>query len=402
MRHFGHLAEDVRGRLFLEQPRAFTARSEPAVLATALGGTLYSPATRPALAADIRKLAGRGVVSMVLCLEDAIADHEVDAGERNLVEQLNDLVKDFTNCTQSHPLLFIRVRAAAQILDLAERLGPAVELLSGFVLPKFTPANGGEYLAALAAAEAATGRRLFAMPVLESPELAHLETRREQLFGIADLLADQRERVLAVRLGVTDLCSAYGLRRSPDLTAYDVALVAAVIGDVVNVLGRADGTGYTVTGPVWEYFPVQERMFKPQLRRTPFGFDGGGGGGGALRASGEEVRRRIIEHDLDGLIREVELDRANGLLGKTCIHPSHVPAVHALSVVTHEEYCDARDILRQEQGGGGVLRSAYTNKMNEARPHRAWAERVLLRAEVFGVAREDVSFAELLSACLCG
>ncbi|MFF3003991.1 HpcH/HpaI aldolase/citrate lyase family protein [Kitasatospora sp. NPDC057940] len=397
MRHFGHLADDVRGRLFLEPPRPFTARSEAAVLATALGGTLYSPATRPALAADIRKQAARGVVSMVLCLEDAIADHEVDAGERNLIEQLNDLVRDFTDCAQGHPLLFIRVRAASQILDLAQRLGPAVELLSGFVLPKFTTETGGAYLAALAAAEAATGRRLFAMPVLESPELAHLETRRQQLFGIADLLAGHRERVLAVRLGVTDLCSAYGLRRSPDLTAYDVALVSAVIGDVVNVLGRADGTGYTVTGPVWEYFPVQERMFKPQLRRTPFAE-----APGTARASGEEVRRRIIEHDLDGLIREVELDRANGLLGKTCIHPSHVPAVHALSVVTHEEYCDARDILRQEQDGGGVLRSAYTNKMNEARPHRAWAERVLLRAEVFGVAREDVSFADLLSACLCG
>ncbi|MFE3503406.1 HpcH/HpaI aldolase/citrate lyase family protein [Kitasatospora sp. NPDC059160] len=397
MRHFGHLADDVRARLFLEQPRTFTAGSEPAVLATALGGTLYSPATRPALAADIRKLAGQGVVSMVLCLEDAIADHEVDAGERNLIEQLSDLVNDFTDCAQDHPLLFIRVRTAEQILDLAERLGPAAGLLSGFVLPKFTPETGGAYLAALAAAEAATGRRLFAMPVLETPELAHLETRREQLFGIAGLLAEHRDRVLAVRLGVTDLCSAYGLRRSPDLTAYDVALVAAVIGDVVNVLGRADGTGYTVTGPVWEYFPVQERMFKPQLRRTPFAATAG-----TARASGEEVRRRIIEHDLDGLIREVELDRANGLLGKTCIHPSHVPAVHALSVVTHEEYCDARDILRQEQDGGGVLRSAYTNKMNEARPHRAWAERVLLRAEVFGVAREDVSFAELLSACLCG
>ncbi|MER6300923.1 HpcH/HpaI aldolase/citrate lyase family protein [Kitasatospora sp. NPDC001539] len=397
MRHFGHLAHDVRGRLFLEQPRSFTADSGPAVLATALGGTLYSPATRPALAADIRKQAARGVVSMVLCLEDAIADHEVDAGERNLIDQLTDLVKDFTDCAQDHPLLFIRVRTAAQILDLAERLGPAVSVLSGFVLPKFTPATGGAYLAALAAAEAATGRRLFAMPVLESPELAHLETRRAQLHGLAELLARHRERVLAVRLGVTDLCSAYGLRRSPDLTAYDVALVSSVIGDVVNVLGRADGTGYTVTGPVWEYFPVQERMFKPQLRRTPFTATGGTAG-----ASGEEVRRRIIEHDLDGLIREVELDRANGLLGKTCIHPSHVPAVHALSVVTHEEYCDARDILRQEQDGGGVLRSAYTNKMNESRPHRAWAERVLLRAEVFGVAREDVSFAELLSACLCG
>ncbi|MFF1906859.1 HpcH/HpaI aldolase/citrate lyase family protein [Kitasatospora sp. NPDC058218] len=445
MRHFGHLADDVRGRLFLEQPRAFSAESDAAVLATALGATLYSPATRPTLGTDIRKQAGRGVVSMVLCLEDAIADHEVTAAEANLVVQLGELfdelhgacrgdasgaargelrdeqrargevraeapggwlgevrgvaseparaVETFTDCAQDLPLLFIRVRAASQITDLADRLGPAIGLLTGFVLPKFTDESGGDFLEALADAEAATGRRLFAMPVLESPELAHLETRREQLFGIARLLDKYRGRVLAVRLGVTDLCSAYGLRRSADLTAYDVALVAAVIGDVVNVLGRADGTGFTVTGPVWEYFPVQERMFKPQLRRTPFA---------EAEPSGEAVRQRIIEHDLDGLIREIELDRANGLLGKTCIHPSHVPAVHALSVVTHEEYSDARDILDQERGGGGVLRSAYTNKMNEAKPHRAWAERVMLRAEVFGVAREDVSFAELLSACLCG
>ncbi|MFD7412686.1 HpcH/HpaI aldolase/citrate lyase family protein [Kitasatospora purpeofusca] len=418
MRHFGHLAEDVRDRLFLSAPGEFTADSAAEVLATALGATLYSPATRPTLRTDIRKQAAQGVVSMVLCLEDAIADHEVPDAEANLVARLGELWAEVTEsagsgvtegvgaavtegvgpggistvCAQDLPLLFVRVRTPAQLTDLAGRLGPAIGLLTGFVLPKFTEDTGGDFLEALAAAEAATGHRLFAMPVLESPELAHLETRRDQLFGIARLLDKYRERVLAVRLGVTDLCSAYGLRRSPDLTAYDVALVASVIGDVVNVLGRADGTGFTVTGPVWEYFPVQERMFKPQLRRTPFA---------EAEPSREAVRRQIIEHDLDGLIREIELDRANGLLGKTCIHPSHVPAVHALSVVTHEEYSDAHDILQQERGGGGVLRSAYTNKMNEAKPHRAWAERVLLRAEVFGVAREDVSFAELLSACLC-
>ncbi|WP_033824155.1 HpcH/HpaI aldolase/citrate lyase family protein [Kitasatospora sp. MBT63] len=389
MRHFGHLAEDVRGRLFLRQPAVFDRTADAAVLATALGATLYSPATRPTLAADIRKQAGRGVVSMVLCLEDAIADHEVPAAEGNLVAQLAELAED---PGQELPLLFVRVRAAAQITDLTARLGAAAALLTGFVVPKFTEESGTAFLEALTEAEAACGRRLFAMPVLESPELAHLESRRDTLFGVARLLEKYRERILAVRLGVTDLCSAYGLRRSPDLTAYDVALVAGVIGDVVNVLGRADGSGFTVTGPVWEYFPVQERIFKPQLRRTPFA---------EAHPPAEGLRQQIIEHDLDGLIREIELDRANGLLGKTCIHPSHVPAVHALSVVTHEEYSDAQDILQQSLGGGGVLRSAYTNKMNEAKPHRAWAERVLLRAEVFGVAREEVSFAELLSACLC-
>ncbi|KDN85814.1 HpcH/HpaI aldolase/citrate lyase family protein [Kitasatospora cheerisanensis] len=390
MRHFGHLADDVRSRLFHEQPAAFDRDSPADVLATALGATLYSPATRPTLAGDIRKQAARGVVSMVLCLEDAIADHEVTDAEHNLVAQLAGLAADSADGPDL-PLLFVRVRAAEQITDLARRLGPALRLLSGFVVPKFTEDSGQPFLEALAEAEEAGGQRLFVMPVLESPELAHLESRREQLFGIARLLDKHRARVLAVRLGVTDLCSAYGLRRSPDLTAYDVALVAQVIGDVVNVLGRADGTGFTVTGPVWEYFPLQERMFKPQLRRTPFA---------EATPPADRVRQRLIEHDLDGLIREIELDRANGLLGKTCIHPSHVAAVHALSVVTHEELCDARDILQQHRGGGGVSRSAYTNKMNEAKPHRAWAERVLLRAEVFGVARAEVSFAELLSACV--
>ena len=128
-------------------------------------------------------------------------------------------------------------------------------------------------------------------------------------------------------------------------------------------------------------------MFATRLRHSPFEPDA------------EGLRERLLAHDLDGLLREVALDRANGLLGKTCIHPSHVATVHAVSVVTHEEYSDAADILCEEHTGGGVLRSAYTNKMNEVKPHRAWALRTMRRAEVFGVARPDVTFVELLAAC---
>ncbi|MGP3632033.1 HpcH/HpaI aldolase/citrate lyase family protein [Streptomyces sp. 24-1644] len=384
MRHFGHISPAAREGLFFQEPCVFDADSPARVLAAALGATLYSPATRPHLADDVVKQAGRGVVSMVLCLEDSIDDAEVADGEANLVRQFADLAARATET----PLLFIRVRAPEQITDLVSRLGSSVRLLSGFVLPKFTEERGVLFLEALASAEVTAGRRLFAMPVLESPELLHLETRAEVLRGIARTVNKYRERVLALRLGVTDFCSAYGLRRASDMTAYDVQIVSAVIGDVVNVLGRADGTGFTITGPVWEYFRLQERMFKPQLRRSPF----------AGRA--EELRTALIEHDLDGLLREIELDRANGLLGKTCIHPSHVVPVHALSVVSHEEFSDAQDILRPGRGGGGVLRSAYTNKMNEVKPHRAWAERTVQRAEVFGVAKEDVGFVELLAAGL--
>ncbi|MBV7698418.1 HpcH/HpaI aldolase/citrate lyase family protein [Streptomyces sp. TRM70350] len=389
MRHFGHIAPEVRQRLFYREPCRFTADSPARLLSAALGATLYSPATRPRLAEDIVKQTDRGVVSMVLCLEDSIGDGDVLVGEENLVRQFAELAERTSGAEL--PLLFIRVRTPEQIPDLVRRLGPAVRLLSGFVLPKFTEERGIPFLEALTTAETAGGRRLFAMPVLESPELLYRESRVETLEGIFRAVDKYRDRVLALRLGVTDFCSSYGLRRAPDMTAYDVQIVASVIADVVNMLGRADGTGFTVTGPVWEYFRVQERMFKPQLRRSPF-----------LEGQAEELREALIEHAMDGLLREITLDQANGLLGKTCIHPSHVLPVHALSVVSHEEFSDAQDILRPERLGGGVLRSAYTNKMNEVKPHRAWAERTLLRAEVFGVANEEIGFVELLAAGIPG
>ncbi|MBD9735472.1 HpcH/HpaI aldolase/citrate lyase family protein [Streptomyces sp. H28] len=386
MHHFGHIALEVRKRLFYREPCAFTPDSPARLLSAALGATLYSPATRPRLADDVVKQARRGVVSMVLCLEDSISDADVAAGEANLVSQFAEL--DGVTGVEL-PLLFVRVRTPEQIPDLVRRLGPTVRLLSGFVLPKFTEERGMPFLEALTGAEATSGRRLFAMPVLESPELLYRESRVEVLEGIFRSVDKYRDRVLALRLGVTDFCSSYGLRRGPDMTAYDIQVVASVIADVVNMLARADGTGFTVTGPVWEYFRVQERMFKPQLRQSPF-----------LEGQAVALREKLIKHSMDGLLREISLDQANGLLGKTCIHPSHVLPVHALSVVSHEEYSDAQDILRPERGGGGVMRSAYTNKMNEVKPHRAWAERTLLRAEVFGVANEDIGFVELLAAGL--
>jgi citrate lyase beta subunit len=387
MRYFGHLSPQVRQELFHREPQEFSADSPAHILSVALGATHYSPATHPSLAGDVIKQAAGGVRSMVLDLEDdTIGDHEVEAAEANLVRQFADLER--RPAGGEPPLLFIRVRTPEQITDLVRRLGENVRLLCGFVLPKFTGETGLPFLEALTAAEASCGRRLFAMPVLESPSLLHLESRTETLRGIARTVDKYRDRILAIRLETTDFSSAYGLRRLPSVTAYDVQIVASTITDVVNVLGRADGTGFTITGPAWEYFPPDERMPTPPPRRSLF----------IPQTATLRQTHKLIQHDLAGLLREIELDRANGLLGKTCTHPSHIAAVQAFSVVSHEDYRDALDILDQDRGGGGVLRSAYANKMNEVKAHRAWAERTLQRAEVFGIAREGVGFVDLLTA----
>ena len=163
-----------------------------------------------------------------------------------------------------------------------------------------------------------------------------------------------------------------------------------MICDVVNVLGRADGGGHVVTGPVWEYFSGGRADVQAAAARVAVR------GAARRRRCGSE----LIAADLDGLIREVHLDKANGLIGKTVIHPSHVAAVHALSVVTHEEYCDAADILAVT-GGRGDGQLGYAQQDERGKPHRAWAERLMLRARVFGVAARDVTFVDLLEAADC-
>ena len=125
----------------------------------------------------------------------------------------------------------------------------------------------------------------------------------------------------------------------------------------------------------------------------------------ALATATTEQKNRALRAIADGVLAAAadilpanELDLANGLLGKTVIHPSHVPLVQALHVVAHDEYLDATDIMASE--GGGAVASRSGARMNEAKPHRAWARRTLLRADAFGVARPDVTFVDLLEASM--
>jgi citrate lyase beta subunit len=393
MRHFSFLSDEQRSRLFSHEPHDLDLRSPAPLLAAALGATLYCPGDRPSLVSDVQKMAAKGCVSMVLCLEDSISDRAVPEAEQNVVDALVELGRRESEglLVGELPLLFVRVRTPEQLLRVADRIGEAVAILTGFVVPKFR-ADGGYGQAFLDALhEIRRGRpddspRLTIMPILESPEMIHTETRVDALHGIAEVLRDNRDDVLAVRIGATDLSSIFGLRRSRDLTIYDVKVVSSVISDVVNVLGRTDG-GFVITGTVWEHFADTERLLRPQLRLTPF-----------VDSSDEDLRRRLLLANFDGLMREIALDHANGLLGKTVIHPTHVPLVHAMSVISSEEYLDARAIAADL--GGGAAASPSRNKMNEMKPHRAWAEKTLLRAAAFGVAAQDVTYVDLLEASM--
>lgn len=389
--HFPMLADDERDRLFHRPPRPIPLAGSRDQVAAALGATLYIPSVRPDLTGSALRAAQAGTASVVLDLEDAVPDDQVDAGLAAVVATLDQL-----STTDGAPMVFVRVRSAAQIDAVLDGVTAGAEALSGFALPKFGVADGAAHLDRIAAAPPTPHGPLYAMPIIESPRVVHPDTRAEELAGIAELLEEHRDRVLAVRIGATDLSGTFGIRRDPDLTIYDVHPVASVIAAVVTHLGRHDGTGFTITGPVWEYYNAHERMFRPLLRNTPF-----------EELDAVRFRRHLVSRDLDGMLREIVLDRANGLLGKTVIHPTHVNVVNATSTVSHEEYVDALAVLGRAEDDtdgledgteGGVLASSYRNKMNERRPHRNWAIRTLLRAEAFGVTRPEVGIIEVLTA----
>ena len=194
--------------------------------------------------------------------------------------------------------------------------------------------------------------------------------------------------MLTIRIGATDLCGLFGIRRDRDLSIYDVGVAADLITQVVNQLGRTDGTGFAITGPVWEYFANHERILRPQLRQTPFD---------ERHAAG--LRRQLMSSDLDGLMRETHPgpgQRADRQVGDPSRRTS--PPVHALAVVPHEEYLDALDVLAP--GVGGRRRPALgvpqQDERDAAAPDLGGTHAAAGR--VFGVAAQGISHVDILTA----
>ena len=82
----------------------------------------------------------------------------------------------------------------------------------------------------------------------------------------------------------------------------------------------------------------------------------------------------------------LEMDRLNGFVGKTVIHPKQIAVVNDALKVSKKDYEDAIAILEwKEKGGLSVSKSAAGERMNEVKTHGNWAMRTLFLAEVYGV-----------------
>ena len=389
MKHFSYENSQRRNEIFFKEPESFTKFSEKETLSYALGATLYMPAIKENIANNIIEKKYTELTSMVIDLEDAVGDLQLDAAEQNLYKEVDTLflaLEENQLTFEELPLIFIRVRNPDQMKRVTARLGIKQSVLTGYVFPKFLPETGKEYLEILKKNNS-TSLILYGMPILETPQIIYKESRLETLLAIKSLVDEYSKYILNIRIGATDFCGLFGIRRKANTTIYDVSIIQDCLSDILNIFNRRE-QGYVISGPVWEFFSKDPRILKPMLRMTPFQEKYGN--------VGLQVRNQMLNEYLDGLINEVLLDKMNGLVGKTVIHPTHITPVHSLYVVTHEEYLDALAVINNSEGQLGVSKSVYENKMNETKPHLYWANRILMRARLFGVFNEEQDFTSLI------
>lgn len=356
---------------FSKLPEEFDKYTDKDLLQYCLGAVMYMPGTKD-FSKKIINNSMPGLTTLVFCFEDACPEDQVEEAEKNVLEVLNkvsDAIESGKLSKDKLPLIFCRIRNFEQFKHFAEQLTKKqVNVLAGINFPKFNSENGKKYYEYLKVLNNKFDDFIYGMPIIEDSKVAYKETRIEELMKIKEILDSYKDLVLQVRVGATDFSSNFGVRRGVEHTIYDILTVREILADIINIFAR--NNDYVVSGPVWEYFRASKKMMFEEIPDHDFSV--------SLRKL-----HTIYNPEIDGLLRELILDRANGFVGRTVIHPTHVKFVNALQAVTLEEYEDAIQILKNETGG--VVKGKGANKMNEIKPHTNWASMIYNRARAFGV-----------------
>ena len=329
----------------------FDKSSPREILQYAIGGMLYMPATRTKIVQDIIGQKNPDMKSICLDLEDSIGDDTVEEALILLKSTLSKLYAAVENATLSKdrlPLIFIRVRNPKQLRDLKNSLTQEqLGMITGFNFPKFDSSNAAEYIRAFNELQHKSLTKLYFNPILESKAIMYKQNRLEELTYIQRKLSGFSDHILNIRVGATDFCNIFGIRRKMSQTIYDINVVADCFTDIVNFFGK----NYVISGPVWEYFDSQ----------------------------GEDGLWKT------GLEKELSFDKLNGFFGKTSIQPMKLPVIAKSNIIDEEDYRDAQNIMGMSGGLIGVAKGSAGNKMNEVKTHSNWARKIIAIANVYGV-----------------
>ncbi len=310
-----------------------------------VGALLYSPALNRKLSNSVITEKFSKPYSLAICLEDTISDDSVEDAEKQLAITLKAIYEERGKKQFYLPKIFIRVRSCEQLVRLTVDLKEWMDIVTGFIFPKYSLLNADSYNDAMRSINEASNRIIYMMPILESRDIIEYSTRHQVLASLKEKIDSVREYVLNIRVGGNDFSNEFAARRHYDETIYDILPIAQLLGDILTVFSR----DYVVSGPVWEFFSSDNEEWKK------------------------------------GLCNELKLDRLNGFIGKTVIHPKQISVVNEALKVSHKDYEDAKEILDWDESGLQVGKSFAGERMNEVKTHVNWACKTMTLAEIYGV-----------------
>ncbi len=309
-----------------------------------VGALLYSPALNDKTADKVINQEFGNRYSLAFCLEDTIGDSAVEAAEKQLEYSFKKIFNAAHNLDIKLPMIFVRVRAAEQMMRVFKMTEKYPGILTGFIMPKYTVLNCEKYNAELIRINEISRNRIYMMPIIESGDIADLKKRYDILYGIKNAVDSVQDYLLGIRVGGNDFSNIFAVRRHCDETIYDIMPVSQLLCDILTVFSK----DYVVSGPVWEFFSGSDDAWKT------------------------------------GLEKELKLDKLNGFVGKTVIHPNQIPIVNRMLRVPRSDYEDAKRIVSWDNELQ-VGKSFGGDRMNEIRTNYNWAVKTMLLAEIYGV-----------------
>ena len=314
------------------------------VLYYSVGALLYCPANKESIANSIINEKFGTKFSLALCLEDTINDDFVAESEELLIASIKKIFISYQKQPFYLPKIFIRVRNPEQIKRLTEHLKENIEIITGFIIPKFNLNNAKDYINEIIKANELANKKLYMMPIYENSTIIDLRYRIDILYSLKELLSQVEELVLNIRVGGNDLCHMFGFRRQVDESIHKIRPISNIFSDIITVYGL----DYIVSGPVWEYY------------------------------AGENWEQ--------GLISEIKDDKLCGFIGKTVIHPNQIPVINQAYKVSRYDFNDAQEVLDWNKNSNSfVLGSLSKDRMNEYKTHINWAKKTIFLAESFGI-----------------
>ncbi|AUZ05715.1 MULTISPECIES: HpcH/HpaI aldolase/citrate lyase family protein [Vitreoscilla] len=275
--------------------------------------SLYVPTTHKDLNEIMRGEKLQEVGSLIFCTEDAVSEQHLPQAISRFLDALPYLNP------HSSQQRFVRVRNPAVMQQLLAN--EHIQNIDGFVLPKITAKNIGDY-------QILVEQGFYVMPTLETAEV-FIE---QEMLQLRDILLQPlwRPYVLSLRLGGNDLLNLLSMRRSAEHTVYETVLGT----HIDRLVGWFKPCGFELSAPVFEF------LNQPEV-----------------------------------LMREVQADLLHGLTGKTAIHPTQIASIEAFYAVKEQDVLVAKAVLASNQA---VFQ--YQQCMQEVATHYRWAQKTLTMA----------------------